>query len=194
MFLSYRLRLFLTRICPPDFLSYFVTLVLTNKIYYTMYMTYNHNIFRAVGEFSPDNEWWGKCKQVPKVEVNYRDDKFVNHSNVQHFLKYLHFSFLFQQRFSFTPNPYEKWMTFYTLTFFTTFLVLNQICTEKRRLQIFYFCFLWKRNQIIKDLWNFTIKRAVRKKFLCSKKSCFRKTSGPGFSLILLQSFDPCRF
>ena len=20
-----------------------------------------------VGEFSPDDEWWGKCKQVPKI-------------------------------------------------------------------------------------------------------------------------------
>ena len=38
-----------------------------------MYMTYNHNIFRAVGEFSPDDEWWGKCKQVPIIERKTRE-------------------------------------------------------------------------------------------------------------------------
>ena len=34
---------------------------------YNVHDVYNHYIFRfrAVGEFSPDDEWWGKCKQVP---------------------------------------------------------------------------------------------------------------------------------
>ena len=62
MFLSYRLRLFLTRICLP----YFVTLVLTNKIY-TMYMTYKIIIYLEQWGNFPQmmSSGGGKCKQVP---------------------------------------------------------------------------------------------------------------------------------
>ena len=48
----------------------FFKLLLSSNII-MIYMTYYHNIVWAVGEFSPDHECWGKCKQVPKsVEVN----------------------------------------------------------------------------------------------------------------------------